>query len=70
MPTVLGGTNWYPPSYSPRTGWFYIPLWENSGTIALEGGRPKATGNTPMGAANLQHEHQTGGRRLRRRAGF
>ena len=20
MPTVLGGTNWYPPSYSPRTG--------------------------------------------------
>jgi alcohol dehydrogenase (cytochrome c) len=54
MPTVLGGTNWYPPSYSPRTGWFYIPLWENSGTIAVEGGRPKATGNTPMGAVNLQ----------------
>src|SRR5580692_8982273 len=54
MPTVLGGTNWYPPSYSPRTGWFYIPLWENTGTIAVEGGRPKATGNTPMGAVNLQ----------------
>jgi alcohol dehydrogenase (cytochrome c) len=54
MPTVLGGTNWYPPSYSPRTGWFYIPLWENSGSIATEGGRPKATGNTPMGAVNLQ----------------
>src|SRR5580698_11615268 len=46
--------SWYPPSYSPRTGWFYIPLWENSGTIAVEGGRPKATGNTPMGAATLQ----------------
>lgn len=54
MPTVLGGTNWYPPSYSPRTGWFYIPLWENSGTIAIEGGRPKAIGNTPMGASTLQ----------------
>jgi alcohol dehydrogenase (cytochrome c) len=54
MPTVLGGTNWYPPSYSPRTGLFYIPLWENTGTIATEGGRPKAIGNTPMGAANLQ----------------
>ena len=54
MPTVLGGTNWYPPSYSPRTGWFYIPMWANTGTIAVEGGRPKATGNTPMGAVNLQ----------------
>ena len=21
----LGGTNWYPPSYSPRTGLFYVP---------------------------------------------
>ena len=54
MPTVLGGTNWYPPSFSPRTGWFYIPMWGNSGSIVTEGGRPKATGNTPMGAVNLQ----------------
>jgi alcohol dehydrogenase (cytochrome c) len=52
-PTVLGGTNWYPPSYSPETGLFYIPLWENSGTIAVEGGRPKSIGNNPMGAVNL-----------------
>jgi alcohol dehydrogenase (cytochrome c) len=22
------GTNWYPPSFSPRTGLFYIPAWE------------------------------------------
>jgi alcohol dehydrogenase (cytochrome c) len=21
----FGGTNWYPPSYSPRTGLFYVP---------------------------------------------
>ncbi len=70
MPTVLGGTNWYPPSYSPRTGWFYIPLWENSGTIAVEGGRPKATGNTPMGAVNLADQSQAGGGRLRRGAGL
>src|SRR5678815_4628990 len=26
MPTVNGGTNWYPPSYSPRTELFYICL--------------------------------------------
>ena len=28
-PGVQGGTNWYSPSYSPRTGLFYIPTWEN-----------------------------------------
>jgi alcohol dehydrogenase (cytochrome c) len=59
MPTVLGATNWYPPSYSPRTGWFYIPSWENTATIATEGGRPKGVGNTPMGAANLQANFKT-----------
>src|SRR4029078_13094722 len=30
-PGTQGGTNWYPPSYSPSTGLFYIPTWENSG---------------------------------------
>jgi alcohol dehydrogenase (cytochrome c) len=30
-PGTQGGTNWYPPSYSPRTGLFYVPSWENSG---------------------------------------
>jgi alcohol dehydrogenase (cytochrome c) len=28
-PGTQGGTNWYPPSYSPHTGLFYIPAWEN-----------------------------------------
>ncbi len=28
-PGVQGGTNWYSPSYSPRTGLFYIPTWDN-----------------------------------------
>jgi alcohol dehydrogenase (cytochrome c) len=26
-PENQGGTNWYSPSYSPRTGLFYIPTW-------------------------------------------
>ena len=26
-PHPIGGTNWYSPSYSPRTGLFYIPSW-------------------------------------------
>ena len=58
MPTVLGATNWYPPSYSPRTGLFYVSAWENTGTIAVEGRVPARqsacrTGGTPMGQATL-----------------
>lgn len=54
MPTVNGGTNWYPPSYSPSTELFYIPGWENTGSIAIEGGgQPRTVGNIPAGAPNL-----------------
>jgi alcohol dehydrogenase (cytochrome c) len=28
-PGTQGGTNWYSPSFSPRTGFFYISTWEN-----------------------------------------
>lgn len=28
-PGPLGATNWYSPSYSPRTGFFYMSTWEN-----------------------------------------
>ena len=28
-PGVQGGTNWYAPSYSPRTGLFYVTAWED-----------------------------------------
>src|SRR3954466_13725836 len=34
MPHVLGATNWAPPSYSPRTGLFYVAGWENTALIA------------------------------------
>ena len=54
MPTVLGATNWYPPSFSPRTGLFYIPAWENTGTYAVQGVFPSATDPTPMGQVNIQ----------------
>ncbi|MBT71310.1 MAG: PQQ-dependent dehydrogenase, methanol/ethanol family [Gammaproteobacteria bacterium] len=36
MPTYpgnQGGTNWYPPSFSPNTGLFYFSAWENYATI-------------------------------------
>jgi alcohol dehydrogenase (cytochrome c) len=32
-PGNQGGTNWYPPSYSPRTELFYFSAWENYATI-------------------------------------
>jgi alcohol dehydrogenase (cytochrome c) len=36
-PGPLGATNWYSPSYSPRTGLFYLSTWENYGTVFGEG---------------------------------
>ena len=53
-PGIQGGTNWYSPSYSPRTELFYIPAWENYATVfdgepqeyvegeSFIGGRPAA----------------------------
>ncbi len=32
-PGVQGGTNWYSPSYSPRTGLFYVPAWDDYASI-------------------------------------
>lgn len=32
-PCVGGGTNWYSPSYSPRTELFYVSAWENCGHV-------------------------------------
>ena len=32
-PGNQGGTNWYSPSYSPRTGLFYVSAWEGYATI-------------------------------------
>jgi alcohol dehydrogenase (cytochrome c) len=32
-PGVQGATNWFSPSYSPHTGFFYIDTWENYGSI-------------------------------------
>jgi len=55
-PGNQGGTNWYNPSFSPRTGLFYVAGWENTGLIATEGKFPGATGipnGTPMGQATL-----------------
>jgi alcohol dehydrogenase (cytochrome c) len=33
LPGNQGGTNWYSPSYSPRTGLFYLSAWENTSSV-------------------------------------
>ncbi len=56
-PTSQGGTNWYPPSYSPRTGLFYLGVWDNYGGVSpkgdpgpwIEGRRYTGTGQAPGG---------------------
>ncbi|HEY1757285.1 MAG TPA: PQQ-dependent dehydrogenase, methanol/ethanol family [Bryobacteraceae bacterium] len=39
-PGNQGGTNWYNPSFSPATGLFYIPAWENTSSTYLKGEAP------------------------------
>ena len=56
-PGTQGGTNWYSPSFSPRTGFFYVSTWDNYGGPSgkgpiqewREGG--KYSGNAPRPAA-------------------
>jgi len=61
MPTVLGGTNWYPPSYSPKSGLFYVSAWENSKSGGPAGQRGGAN-TTPMAdtalAPNVKTEEE------------
>ena len=57
-PTFRGATNWAPPSYSPRTGLFYVPAWENTAMVAIEGQAPRipgvsGTGSLPQGQVSL-----------------
>src|SRR5580658_617386 len=35
-PGVQGATNWYSPSYSPRTGLFYIPAWDKYSSVFVK----------------------------------
>jgi alcohol dehydrogenase (cytochrome c) len=32
---MQGGTNWYSPSYNPRTGLFYVSVWDEYSTIFI-----------------------------------
>jgi alcohol dehydrogenase (cytochrome c) len=67
-PGTQGGTNWYSPSFSPRTGLFYISTWDNYGgpsgkgeiQVWKEGG--KYSGNVRRPAAAPAGGRGGGGR--------
>ena len=43
-PGIQGGTNWYSPSWSPRTGLFYVSAWEDYYTTFTSGDPNAAPG--------------------------
>ena len=55
-PGTQGGTNWYSPSFSPRTGLFYVSTWQNYGAPSGKGPiqewqeGAKYSGNSPRPA--------------------
>jgi alcohol dehydrogenase (cytochrome c) len=65
-PGNQGATNWYNPSFSPRTGLFYIPTWENSSSTYMKVTEPPEfaddksfTGDRPKGGATGDDVYST-----------
>jgi alcohol dehydrogenase (cytochrome c) len=48
-PNNQGATNWYSPSYSPRTGLFYIPSWMDTSSTYTKGPAEYKAGNQYVG---------------------
>ncbi len=69
-PGNQGATNWFNPSYSPRTGLFYVNVWENTSTIFAEAdqtyvagqgyraGRLRSAYSSPMVGAGMRAQQQ------------
>ncbi len=51
LPGNQGGTNWYNPSYSPKTGLFYVPTWANYSSLYVKQITPYEEGKTFNGGA-------------------
>jgi alcohol dehydrogenase (cytochrome c) len=69
FPGTQGGTNWYSPSFSPRTGLFYVSVWDNYSAISTYADVPpwkpytKYTGRAPRGAGSGRGAGGAGGGR-------
>ena len=49
-PGVQGGTNWYSPSYSPKSGLFYLSVWEDYASLYFVGPSFYSPGNRYLGS--------------------
>lgn len=50
MPNNQGATNWYPPSFSPVTGLFYVPTWMDTYSVYTKRPVEYVPGQTYVGA--------------------
>ncbi len=51
-PGNQGGTNWYSPSFSPRTGLFYLSAWENYASVFRREEQDFIPGRTFLGGGH------------------
>jgi alcohol dehydrogenase (cytochrome c) len=63
-PGNQGGTNYYSPSYSPHTGLFYIPTWENTSSLYVKAEQEFNDGETYAGGGPRGPVGPIGGRGL------
>ena len=54
FPGKQGATSWYSPSFSPRTGLFYIPSWVNHSSVDIKAG-------AAAGVAKFDHRKESKG---------
>ena len=62
-PGNQGGTNWYSPSFSPRTGLFYVSAWEGYASIFRK--EPADYVARPQLRRRRRHRAHAGARRAR-----
>ncbi len=56
FPGVQGGTNWYSPAFSPSTELFYIPAWEDYGSVFVGEAQEYRPGESFIGGRPTTYE--------------
>jgi alcohol dehydrogenase (cytochrome c) len=59
FPSWIGATNWWPPTYSPHTGFFYVPTFER-GVRFFKGFVPATSKGKRMGSSSQPPEAGSG----------
>ena len=67
FPGNQGGTNWYSPSFSPRTGLFYIPSWVNYSSIYIKADAEYTEGRRFVGTSPRSLIGGLGGNKINNR---